>query len=210
MHAVSTNPPAGNAPVPSLPWIWFVLLGAVCTVLGIIGMVDVSVMLTLTDYGVLFFGIWIAIAGAASIIGAFFVRPWFNSAIQILSGMLYLVAGAFVCALPDKAEILLTLLLAISFIISGALRVIVAFRHRQAFSWIFLAFGGLITMLVGIYIFRRWPWDSAWVIGLFIAIDLFVQGVSWLALGFNLRIVDRAMRAGLPVEFNKRSDDTMS
>jgi len=104
---------------------------------------------------------------------------------------------------PELAAGIYTLLLAISLIASGIMRVLFAFVNRQALAWLGAALGGFITIIVGVYILRRWPWDSEWVIGLFLAIDLLFQGLSWIALGFNLRTVQRAMRTGMPMEFQR-------
>jgi uncharacterized membrane protein HdeD (DUF308 family) len=198
---VSTNPPAAPT-LPTLPWIWFLLLGAVCLLLGIVGVVDLSLTEILTLYSVFLFGILFTIAGVAQIVGGLFVRPWISAVLQILCGILYLAAGGFAITEPGLAASIYTLLLAIALIVGGGLRVLQAFLHRRVLTWLMLAFGGLVSMLVGVYIFKRWPWDSTWVIGLFFAIDLIFQGVSWLALGVNLRALDRAIRAGVEVEFN--------
>jgi uncharacterized membrane protein HdeD (DUF308 family) len=64
---------------------------------------------------------------------------------------------------------------------------VLAFLHRRVLSWLAVFVSGLITLLVGVFVLNRWPWDSAWVIGLFFAIDLISQGMSWLALGFHIR-----------------------
>ncbi len=200
---MSTNPPAASA-LPTDTWIWFIVLGAICTLLGIVGVVDLTVTELLTAYGVLLFGFLFTIAGVAQIIGGLFVRPWASAILQILCGVLYVAAGGFTITEPRLFETVLTLLLAIALIFGGAFRVVLAFLQMRVLAWLLLAFAGIVTMLVGIMILRRWPWDSTWVIGLFFAIDLIFQGSSWLALGVNLRALDRAVRAGVPVEIRNQ------
>ena len=197
---MSTNPPAA----PTLSWIWYVIVGAVCTLLGVVGVVDLGMAYLLTEYSVLFFGFLLTFAGVAQIVGGLFVRPWTSAILQVLCGILYLAAGGFAIIEPGLAATIYTLLLAIALIVGGATRVILAFLHQRVITWLMLALGGIVTMLVGVYILRRWPWDSAWVIGLFFAIDLIFQGIGWLALGVNLRALDRAVRAGVPVEIQGR------
>jgi uncharacterized membrane protein HdeD (DUF308 family) len=197
---VSTNPPAA----PTLSWIWYVILGAVCTLLGIVGVVDLGMAYVLTEYSVLLFGFLFTFAGIAQMVGGLFVRPLTSAVLQILCGILYLAAGGFAIIEPGLAATIYTLLLAIALIVGGAMRVVLAFLHQRVITWLMLALGGIVTMLVGVYILRRWPWDSAWVIGVFFAIDLIFQGSSWIALGINLRALDRATRAGVPVEIQRR------
>jgi uncharacterized membrane protein HdeD (DUF308 family) len=202
---VSTNPPAAPA-LPTLSWVWFIIIGAICTVLGLVGVVNVGMAYALTFYTVFLFGFLFTFAGIAQVVGGLFVRPWTSAILQILCGLLYLAAGGFAIAEPDLAATIYTLLLAIALIVGGAVRVVLAFLHQRVLTWLMLALGGIVTMLVGVYILRRWPWDSTWVIGLFFAIDLIFQGISWIALGANLRAHDQAMRAGVSVEITHQRE----
>lgn len=200
------NRSAGEA-LPPIPWFWFILVGAACTVLGIIGAVNLGMTYALTYYSVLFFGVLLMIAGFTQIFGAVFVRPWYGAVLQVLCGVLYLAAGAFAVTNEHLAASVFTLFLAISLIVGGAIRMLLAFLHGRVLSWILLALGGFIAMWVGAYVLMRWPWDSNWVIGLFFAIDLIFMGISWLAMGVNLRALDRAMRSGIPVDIVERGPE---
>ncbi len=199
---MSTSPPLEPAPpLPAIPWFWFVFLGAICLILGLVGVTHLGMAYALTQYSVLIFGILMTIAGASYMIGAVFVRPLIAGLLQFGCGALYLVAGIFAIVEPRLAAEIYTLIIAISLIVSGIMRFVLSFLHRRAITWLGMALGGFITIIVGVYILRRWPWDSLWVIGLFLAIDLLIQGISWVVLGFNLRKVSQAMRAGMPMEF---------
>jgi uncharacterized membrane protein HdeD (DUF308 family) len=48
---------------------------------------------------------------------------------------------------------------------------------------------GLVTLLLGISIWRQWPESSLWVIGLFIGIDLIFAGWSWIMLALAVKSV---------------------
>ena len=41
----------------------------------------------------------------------------------------------------------------------------------------------VIMAMLGILIWRQWPASALWVIGLFVGIDLLLQGVSLIMLG---------------------------
>src|SRR5437762_1868556 len=98
---MSTASPAGNTPtLPELPWLWFVILGAVCTLLGIAGIVNLGMTYALTYYSVLFFGVLFLINGVSHIIGGVFTRPLSSAALGILCGALYVLAGWFAITEP--------------------------------------------------------------------------------------------------------------
>jgi uncharacterized membrane protein HdeD (DUF308 family) len=80
----------------------------------------------------------------------------------------------------------LTLFLAISLLVGGTMRLI--FGLVQDFAgrgWVLL--NGLITLLLGVAIWRQWPESSNWVIGLFVGIDLIFSGWSWVMLGLLVK-----------------------
>jgi uncharacterized membrane protein HdeD (DUF308 family) len=173
-----------------------VLLGAVCAILGIIGMVDLGMAYALTVYSVVLFGILFVISGIAQFFSGLVVRPLARALLQFACGILYVLAGVFAITEPKLAAGIYTLLLAISLIVSGALRIVLAFLYRRVMNWLGLVLGGVFTMLVGGAILAQWPSDSAWVIGVFFAVELLFQGVAWISLGLNLRSAARAERAG--------------
>jgi uncharacterized membrane protein HdeD (DUF308 family) len=80
----------------------------------------------------------------------------------------------------------LTLMLAAAFLLGGATRVIYALIHSFAGrNWVVM--NGFISLLLGIAIWRQWPESSLWVIGLFIGIDLIVNGWLWVMLGMIVK-----------------------
>ena len=55
----------------------------------------------------------------------------------------------------------------------------------SAWPWVLL--NGVVTLLLGISIWRQWPESSLWVIGLFVGIDLIFNGWSWVMLALAAR-----------------------
>ena len=179
--------PAASASEPTsvqVPWLAYVVVGSLFFLLGVVGL---GVTAAFTIYSVLIGGLLLSIAGALQLFNAVFARPIRIALVQFVCGVLYLAAGIFAVLDPGRASMVLTLLLAISLIVTGLSRVLLAFMHRRLLTWLAMVVGGGITLLVGVYLLRRWPWDSAWVIGLLFAIDLMSQGLAWILLGFHLR-----------------------
>ncbi len=77
--------------------------------------------------------------------------------------------------------------LAVAMVAAGLLRLWVGWEHRaeKGSGWIIAA--GVVTLLVGILIALRWPANSLWVLGLFLAIDLIFQGWTFIAFGLALK-----------------------
>jgi len=70
---------------------------------------------------------------------------------------------------------------------SGAARIAVAIQHRDQSGWLWLLLGGVVGVLLGGMIAARWPASSLFVIGMFIAIELIMNGWSMVVLALAAR-----------------------
>jgi uncharacterized membrane protein HdeD (DUF308 family) len=164
-------------------WFWFVLLGAALILLGIMAL---SCSVTATLATALIFGCFLAVAGVCYIVGAFFTRGWGGFFLSLLGGVLYLAAGVIMIDRPLEAAILYTLIMAVFFFVDGLFRIVAAIAgHFREWGWVL--FSGVVTLLLGILIWKQWPLSGLWVIGLFLGINLIMNGASYIALGLNAR-----------------------
>ncbi len=175
--------PIGDATVRS-KWGWFVLLGIVVLAVGIIAAGN---LLVATAASVLFVGAMMIVAGFVEIIHAFGVKTWGKFILWLLSGLLYVVAGYLAFSNPLLATAVLTLFLAISLIASGLVRIWIGITSKNLEGWGWVVAAGVVTTLAGLIIFSGWPVNSLWILGLFLAIDLIFQGITYIGFGFALR-----------------------
>jgi uncharacterized membrane protein HdeD (DUF308 family) len=105
----------------------------------------------------------------------------------VLSGLLYLLAGIFAFVNPILASAALTLFLAVALLVAGIFRIWVGRRMKPLKGWGWIVAGGVITALAGFVVALGWPVNSLWVLGLFLAVDLLVQGWTLIAFGLGIR-----------------------
>jgi uncharacterized membrane protein HdeD (DUF308 family) len=161
-------------------WRGFLALGIALLVLGTIAL---GSSIGTTIVSMVLFGWLLIIGGILEAIHAFArEKGWGGFFIDLLGGILYAVVGFMMVANPAATAVTLTLLMALSLMFGGIFRVVVALMHRFP-HWGWLALHGVINVLLGIAIWRQWPWDGLWVIGLVIGIDLIFNGWSLIMLG---------------------------
>ena len=165
-------------------WGWFVVLGVALLALGVIAAGNLMVA---TAASVFFVGAMMIVAGIVEIVHAFGVKSWGGFFLWLLSGILYVVAGYFAFANPMLASAVMTLFLAASLIASGVLRVWIGFTGKDLSGWGWVVAAGLLTIVAGVVIMIGWPVNSLWILGLFLAVDLIFQGISFIAFGFGLK-----------------------
>jgi uncharacterized membrane protein HdeD (DUF308 family) len=160
-------------------WGWFLALGIVLILAGLVaiafpllGTIAVKIML-----GWLFL-----IGGVMMIMHAFQAPGWQGFLWELLVGILYAVAGAYLAFFPLTGLLTLAILLAVMFIIEGVFEVIQAFRVRPHEGWGFLLLSGIAALAVGVLITLSLPSSAEWALGLLAGINLLFSGWSYVFL----------------------------
>jgi uncharacterized membrane protein HdeD (DUF308 family) len=170
-------------------WGWLVVLGIALIVLGVlaVGAAFIATLATVTAFGIL-----ILIGGGVQLATAIWAGRWSGFFLHLLAGILYLIVGMLMIEHPVEAAAGITLMIAALFMVGGLFRIIVSLSERfHNWGWVLL--NGIITLLLGILIWRQWPESSFWVIGLFIGIEMIFNGWAWVMLGLMVRAVPRPM-----------------
>jgi uncharacterized membrane protein HdeD (DUF308 family) len=166
-------------------WWCFLLLGIALVVLGSFCIIEPLVP---SLASVVILGFLLMAAGITQIVSAFWAGKWSGMLIHTLIGVLYAVVGYMIVDAPVVNMVLITKFIAIFLIISGVFRIISALAVRfQDWGWALL--NGGVTLLLGIIINRQLPEAALWVIGLFIGIEMILNGWAWVMLALGLRAV---------------------
>jgi uncharacterized membrane protein HdeD (DUF308 family) len=164
-------------------WGWFVALGILLIFAGTLAAGSAFFM---TVFSMMFLGWLMIVGGIFQALHAFGCKEWGGFFIDLLTGLLYLVVGFMCVANPGATAVALTLLIAMFLIFGGIFRVAIALATRYE-HWGWLLLHGAVSLLLGIAIWRQWPVSGLWVIGLFVGIDLMLNGWSLVMLGMIAR-----------------------
>jgi uncharacterized membrane protein HdeD (DUF308 family) len=162
---------------------WLLVLGALLIVVGLVA-ISSSFIATLAT--VLMVGILLMVGGAVEIVDAFLGRGWRGFWMHLLGGIMYLVLGFLFVQRPLAAAAFFTLMLAAAFFVGGLFRIVVALSERF-YGWEWVLLNGVITLMLGIMIWREWPEAAFWVIGLFVGIDMLFAGWSLVITALTIR-----------------------
>lgn len=169
---------------------WFMLLGVVLILGGLIAIVFPAI----TSWAaVSVLGIILLITGIATIVGAFWAGRWSGFLIQLLVGILYLACGMIVTDRPEITVAMITLFMAVFFVMLGVFRSLAALILRFS-QWGWALLNGVITLVCGLVIYRNWPYDALWAVGLLIGLELLFNGWMWVMFSLALRHSPLAQR----------------
>jgi uncharacterized membrane protein HdeD (DUF308 family) len=162
---------------------WFIMLGIVLIVAGIF-MITWPFIATLA--AILVYGWVLLVTSVMHLISLFYVRHWRGAMMLLLAAVLEAVLGLFMIMHVGDAALIFTLLLGIWLMVGGTFRLLAAVI-QQFHNWGWVFFDGLISLVLGILVWRHWPLDWPWFIGLCLGIALLFRGWSWIALGLLVR-----------------------
>ena len=172
-------------------WLWFVALGVLEVVLGSVAL---GHSVTTTVVSMVFIGWLMIIGGALQTAHAVSCKEWSGCFIDLLAGILYTVAGFLIISRPAAAAVTLTLLIAILLMFGGVFRIVLALSVRYH-NWVWLLFHGVVNLMLGLSIWQDWPVSGLWVIGMFIGIDMLLNGWSLIMLGFGVKNIPGTPKA---------------
>ena len=108
-------------------------------------------------------------------------------------GVIYFSMGLFLRLNPGIGIAALTLALIGFFVAQGVIDVFAYFRMRKAGASGWQLFEGVITLILGLMIWRHWPSGSLWVIGTLVGINMIMTGTTRLMLALAVRSATKAI-----------------
>jgi uncharacterized membrane protein HdeD (DUF308 family) len=165
-------------------WPLLLALGVVMTILGVLAIASPWLF---TPIVVWIVGISLILGGATQLVSAFITRCWRSVFVHLLIGILYLVLGLGLIRDPERGARVLTLIIMAGFLIGGLFRIVVSLGSDRFPGWGWVLGNGIVTLVMGALIWAGWPESANWVLGLFVGIELFSAGGTWVALALALR-----------------------
>ncbi len=153
----------------------FQIGGIILLILGIIGML-------LPEFAS---GVFLVLLAAILILGGivFFIAGFHGGWLNYLLGIILLAVGILMLVYPSQSLSAMTFLMATWFLLMGIVQTIFAFAIKSDYDgWWSPLIIGVLSFILGILVFMGWPGNSDWIIGLFIGIELFLDGIMLLVL----------------------------
>jgi len=161
-------------------------LGAALIVLGLLAIVSPLVAGKAT---VIVVGLLLLLAGLAQLFDGLLraEQPAGDRVLTLVLGAITTVAAVLMLIRPLLGLRILTFLLVAYLVGDGLWKLIVVFRNRQAAGAWWLLASGAVSLLVGLLIWRQWPFAGTSALGILLGANLVATGIALLALAGSLR-----------------------
>ena len=127
-------------------------------------------------------GVLIVASGVSRLFLAFKMGSFGHGLLVFLLGLLSIVIGGYMVSRPGMALATLTLVMAIYFAVDGIFQTIWAFRLRPIKGWGWALFSGIVSLALGIMIWRQFPVSGMWAVGTLAGIHMVFGGSSVASL----------------------------
>jgi uncharacterized membrane protein HdeD (DUF308 family) len=173
-------------------WAWFLAVGIVHVVAGATA---VGFLFNANLASAAMLGVLLLTAGAAQLAVAVLARGWDGFYLFLLLAFAYGIAGLMTLEQPLlAAEGVAQMLGALLFLV-GLFRIVTALIENLP-SWGCVLLNGVVALLLGIAMWRRWPAPDFRTLGVLVGIELIANGLTWtiLAVGVRCRVAQLARR----------------
>lgn len=165
-------------------WRWLFALGSISLIMGVLAILAPFISAVTFEVAI---GSVFVLGGFAHTMYSFWARQWGGFLYELFGGMLYLLIGLALWANPGEGLVLVGLLLAILLAMQGVVQIALAFELKPMFGWAWICISGVISVLLGAFMWLPWPGTSFALIGFLVAISLLFRGWSTVILGLSTR-----------------------
>ncbi len=128
-------------------------------------------------------GTLLIIGGIGECFLAFQAGAFGRGLLIFIVGALMAAAGFYMVSQPVAGLAAITLFLTAYFIVSGIIEIIAAVQIRPSSGWGWMLFNGIVTLVLGILLWRQFPLSGAWAVGVLFGIKMIFSGWTLVFIG---------------------------
>src|SRR5262245_31014958 len=160
--------------------VWYIVAAVVFMALGLFAIIEPAV----AAVGIALLIGWVLIlGGAAHLLASFRGGGGRRVFFQVLSAIVFVLAGGYLLSQPLMAVGTLTALLGFVLLVHGVLEIVSYGRGRNQRGSGWMLFNGIAALLLSALIWVHWPSSSAWAIGTLVGVNLLLTGFTRLMVG---------------------------
>jgi uncharacterized membrane protein HdeD (DUF308 family) len=137
-------------------------------------------------------GAMLAVGGIGQCFLAFKAGALGKGLIIFIVGMLMAIAGFYIMNQPVAGLATLTILLMYYLLVTGVLEILMAFQLKPTAGWGLELFNGIVTLLLGIMLWRQFPLSGAWAIGVLFGIKMIFSGWAFVFIGRSVKQIAKS------------------
>jgi uncharacterized membrane protein HdeD (DUF308 family) len=168
---------------------WFIIYGVALIALGAFAIAAPGVATLAVELMVGWLLVFAGVFGLIAVFSAGRTAPgfWWN----LLTSIIFLLAGIVLLARPVAGVITLTIILTAYLLAGGIIRIMLAFAYRTEIpsAWMWVLLSGIVDIVLALIIMAGFPGTAVWVLGLLVGVNLVMMGVALVMAAVSVRSV---------------------
>ena len=161
-----------------------ILVGITALILGIIAVIYPA---GIGRFSAVVIGVFLLFGGITRLIFAVLSISMGSLFMRYLYAILMIIAGIWIVSNPDAGLNVLTMIMAIYFIVDGITGIVYSFSLMPIGGGLYLLISGVIGLILGVLIFYKWPESSNYALGIYLGIKLILDGSMLSMTGYTIR-----------------------
>jgi uncharacterized membrane protein HdeD (DUF308 family) len=138
-------------------------------------------------------GIFLLVSGLLRTLLFWVAASWGTALFRLLMGVLAIVAGGVMIADPALGLQVITIVAVIYLIADGLTQILFAIPLPPAAGGIWIMLSGIVSVILGVLIWREWPLTGDQAVGTLIGVKLVMDGIALLAVASAFRAAGTAV-----------------
>lgn len=141
---------------------------------------------------VIVIGLIVLAAGIGLLVDGLGSQAGYERLMLLILGAIATLCAIFVLAHPVFGLGFLTFALLVFFLADGLWKIIASVRHISSPGWLWILASGVLSLLLGLLMWRQWPVSGLWAVGVLIGVNLLSTGAALVALAGSLKDIGRS------------------
>ncbi len=113
----------------------------------------------------------------------------------LLMSALMILTGLYMFSRPVSALASMTLLLSAYLVVTGIVEIFAGFGARPEPGWGWMVVSAVVTLVLGLMLWRQFPISGVWAIGTLFGVKLLMTGFAMTSIGMTVRGGVRSVEA---------------
>ena len=165
-------------------WGWILAGGVINFIAGILCLLSPTVA---TNFVLTLISLMLLLAGAASLAGYFYAEDDMKTQLGVL-GAVQVLLGFFLWFYPFQSLAIITILIALAFMLHGVASCSTALSNRDSPTWGWTLINGVCAIAFSTIVIAAFPWSSHYTLGILVGVNLVTLGGCRIAIamaGYN-------------------------
>jgi uncharacterized membrane protein HdeD (DUF308 family) len=153
----------------------------------LLGIVAVAFPAGIGKFTTVVIGIFLILGGIFRLSFAIVSFSMGSMILRYLYAILMIIAGIWIIANPDTGLAVLTMVMAVYFIVDGFTEIAYSFSLMPIGGGAYMLLSGIAGLILGGLIFFHWPESSNYALGIYLGIKLIIDGAMLSLTAYTIR-----------------------